>query len=151
MTEWASTDRVPGVVILAGGQNLEGDLHLQVSTATHPHGETPLEMLNRGDPFFPITISDADVRLISKDQVAAVSFGGNAPEPVPLPTTEPIGIEVEMADDTEYRGQVHIELRPPSTRGLDLMNQPERFFALSVPGRTWYLNRSHVRYVRPHD
>ena len=151
MSDWADTTRVTGEVIFAVGGSLKGDFHLQVSTATHRTAETPLEMLNRPETFFPLTLSDGDVRLVSKDHVVAVSFGEGAHEPPPLPQTEPVSFEVSMADGSEYQGQVHIELKPPHTRGLDLLNQAERFFALTVPGGTWYLSRSNVRHVRPHE
>ena len=151
MSEWASTKRVAGEVIFGVGRTLKGDLHLQMITAVRSSLETPLEMLNRTDGFFPLTLSGGDVCLVSKDQVAAVSCGPDAPEPSLLPMAEPLQIEVHMADGSEYQGDVHIELKPPSNRGLDLLNQPERFFALTMTGRIWYLNRSHVRYVRPHD
>ncbi len=151
MSDWARTKRIPGVLIFAGGGSLEGDLHLQVSTRTNPTEEMPLEMLNRSDDFLPVTMPDEDVRLVSKNHVAAVSFDGDAPGPPPLPMSEPLRFEVQMSDGSEYRGEVLIELEPPSTRGLDFLNQPGRFFPLSVPGRTWYLNRMHVQNVRPHD
>jgi hypothetical protein len=151
MSDWADTTRVTGEVIFAAGGSLKGEFHLQVSTATHPTTETPLEMLNRPETFFPVTLSDDEVRLVSKEQVVAVSFGEGARAPQPLPQTEPVSFEVSMADGSEYRGQVHIELRPPHTRGLDLLNQAEWFFALTVPGGTWYLSRSHVRHIRPHE
>ena len=151
MSDWASTTRVAGEVIFGVGSTLQGDLHLQMSTAFRSSVETPLEMLNRPDGFFPLTLPDGDVRLVSKDQVAAVSFGPAAPETSILSVTEPLPFEVHMADGSEYQGDVHIELKPPWNRGLDFLNQPEKFFALTVPGRTWYLNRSHVRYVQPQD
>jgi len=56
--------------------------------------------------------------------------------PESLPTTEPVFFEVNMADGSEYQGHAHIELKSPQRRGIDLLNQAERFFALTEPGGT---------------
>ena len=61
MSDWASTKRVAGEVIFEVGTTLKGDLHLPMSTAVRPSLETPLEMLNRSDGFFPLTLSSGDV------------------------------------------------------------------------------------------
>ena len=38
------------------GMSIDGDLHLQPSTALHESRETPLELLNREENFFPLSL-----------------------------------------------------------------------------------------------
>lgn len=151
MTQWAGTERIAGTVRFSSGRTLAGHFHLQKSTPTHASVETPLEMLNRPEAFLPLSLASGEVRLVSKDQISAVVVDGSAGRPEHLPTTEPVVFEVQMSDGSEYEGRVHIELRPPRTRGLDFLNQSERFFALETEEATWYLSRSQVERVSPAD
>ena len=56
MSDWGATQRVSAEVILADGATLEGDLHLGASAAYPLDTESPLEMLNRAEPFFALTV-----------------------------------------------------------------------------------------------
>ncbi len=154
MTEWASTDRVPGVVILAGGQNLEGDLHLQVSTATHPQGETPLEMLNRGVGFFPVTFGDGGVVFLSKAQVAMVTC--EWPDALPgedeiEAAARHVHLEVTLVTGDQYRGEAAVALPGTRNRSLDYVNSLDPFFLLRTGSGPRLINRDNVRVVRPLD
>lgn len=151
MGDWASTQRVTGEISFSEGSSLEGEIHLQVGTATRASVETPLEMLNRPEKFFPVALEDGSVRLVAKAHVTVVSFASDAPETPHLEVTEPQRLDVYMADGSEHSGDVYIELGPLSPRDLDFLNEAEPFFALSGPDGILYLNRSHVKYVRPHD
>jgi hypothetical protein len=56
--EWASTHRVPAAITLSGGEVVIGDLHLQ-SRVPHRDGpESPIELLNRADPFFAVAVAE---------------------------------------------------------------------------------------------
>ena len=73
MSDWGITTKVPAEVVLAEGITLAGDLHLY-ARATYPPGpETPLEMLNRADGFFALTLEGGGVTFIPKAQVVVVS------------------------------------------------------------------------------
>jgi hypothetical protein len=108
-------------------------------------------MLNRPVAFLPLTLHGGEVHLVRKDRISAVNLEASLPGPERFPTAEPVIFVVQMADGSEYRGRVHIELRPPRTRGLDFLNQGERFFALEAEEATWYINRTQVERVRPED
>lgn len=153
MSDWSKTHRVPGEVFFVIGGTLAGDLHLQPSTELHQSVETPLEMLNRSERFFAVTLPDGDVRLVSKDQAVIVSVGSEAPDPEwnPTPGASDLRLEVTMTNGREFEGEVRAELPPPRTRTLDFLNVSERFFALTHSGTAWYLNRAHVLHVRPLD
>jgi hypothetical protein len=59
MSDWGVTSRVSARVALADGALLEGDLHLATRPAYPPGPETPIEMLNRDDPFFALSLAEA--------------------------------------------------------------------------------------------
>ncbi len=73
MSDWGATQRVPARVVLSEGVVLAGELHL-LARATYPsESESPLEMLNRDDPFFALSLGEGGVAFVSKAQVAVVS------------------------------------------------------------------------------
>lgn len=155
MGDWSKTHRVYGEAQLVTGASLAGDFHLQPSTQTHQGVETPLEMLNRGEAFLALSLADGTVRLVSKDQTVAVSFGGVAGSPDAesgdVPGATALRLEVLMIDGREYAGEVRAVLPPRRSRPIDMLNLPERFFSLVADGMVHYLNRSHVLHVHPLD
>ena len=112
MSDWAATERLPAEIQLAEGVTLRGELHLQARVAYHDGAETPLEMLNRGDAFFALSVSDG-IAFISREQVAVVTCA--PPQPV-APDTERLaaatrfGLEVVLWGGATYRGWAIIEL-----------------------------------------
>ena len=75
MSDWGSTNRLAARVALAEGIVLDGDLHLLTRPAyPQPGGsETPLEMLNRPDAFFALTLPEGGVALVPKAQVLEIT------------------------------------------------------------------------------
>ncbi len=151
MTEWAATRRIAANVSLSEGMTIQGDLHVQVLAATHDGPETPLEMLNRREPFFPMTLASGDVIFVAKAQVSVVAC---RPEAVP---TDPerdsaarhTGLDVMMRGGAELRGFANVELPPTRGRALDYLNAPEAFFSMVTQDFTLLINRAHVRVARP--
>jgi hypothetical protein len=137
-------------VTLVEGVAIEGDLHLQPRTAYHASPETPLEMLNRDDHFFPMTLAHGEVVLVGKAQVTTVAFDGS---PVEDPERQSIArvleLEITMAGGRELRGIAASELPPNRSRASDFLNAPEAFFALVTPEATICVNRAHIRAARP--
>ncbi len=153
MTDWAATERVAATVLLAEGIVLQGDLHLQARVAHRDGPESTLEMLNRPDPFFAISLPDGGAAFLSRDQVAVVAC---APEPAigdpdRMSAAKQAGVEVILWGGTQYRGWVTIELPPSRARTLDYLNGAGRFFAIATETETRFVNRSHVCIVRPLD
>ena len=153
MTDWISTQRLQAKVTLAEGYSIEGDLHLQPGTALHQGVETPLEMLNRPEDFFAMTLPSGGVTLVAKAQTALVA----CPlvildqDPERLAAAKSVFLEVQLAGGYEVRGSAHLELPQSRTRALDFLNASKGFFALSDDETTWYVNRGLIRQVLPGD
>jgi hypothetical protein len=154
MSDWGATQRVSARVLLAEGVVLAGDMHLLARTASALDPETPLEMLNRDDPFFALSLPEGGVTFVSKAQVSVVSCRDHAPildDPDRASAAKLVALAVELTDGVEYRGRSTFELPPPRARALDYVNGPGRFFALGNDDVTQYINKSQVRLIRPLD
>jgi hypothetical protein len=155
MSDWGSTNRLPAHVALLEGLVLDGDLHLLTRPAyPQPGGsETPLEMLNRPDAFFALTLAEGGVALVPKAQVLEITCSEDVPPPDPdrVTAAKQVDLEVILPGGTEYRGSATLELPPGRRRALDYMNGAGGFFALWSDGQTRYINKLHVRLVRPLD
>lgn len=157
MSEWGTTTRVRAVVTLANGEVYPGEIHL-VDWVHHRAGpETPLEMLNRGEGFFPLTQDGGTTVFVPKAQVALVTCEwpphGWPPEGMePLPDPERrIGLLVRLSSGEEYRGNAAVALRAGRGRALDYLNESGAFFQLVTEDVPRLINRAHVSVVRPLD
>jgi len=153
MSDWGITTKVPAEVILAEGIALSGDLHLYARTTYPPGPETPLEMLNRADSFFALTIDGGGVTFVPKSQVVVVSCSGAGPalDPDRASAARQVELEVVVQGGAEYRGRASLELHPSRSRTLDYLNGVGLFFALGGDDVSWYINKARVRYARPLD
>jgi hypothetical protein len=105
MNDWGTTTRVPAEVVLSEGIVLAGDLHLYARPTYPPGPETVLEMLNRGDTFFALTLEDG-VTFVPKAQVVVVSCRNQATltDPDRASAARHIELEVITQGGAEYRG-----------------------------------------------
>jgi len=151
MTDWAATTKLSARVTLAEGMVIQGDLHLQPRVAWRDGPETPLELLNREETFFVMSLPTGEVVFVSKEQVATLLYREAVPEAEPERETvaRHIPLEVMMIGGAECRGEAVSELPPARSRALDFLNTPERFFSLHTHDGTCCLNRRWVRAVRP--
>ena len=152
-SEWGTTRRLPAQVVFADEVHLGGDLHLLARTTYPPGPETPLEMLNRPEVFFALTLADGGVSFIAKAQVVVVSCHDPlaVPDPDRASVARDVELVVELHGGAEYRGHAIFELPPFRARALDYVNGPGDFFALWDDGLTRYINKSFVRLIRPLD
>jgi hypothetical protein len=152
MSDWGITTKVPAEVVLAEGVVLAGDLHLYARPTYPPGPETPLEMLNRADGFFALTL-DGGVTFVPKSQVVVVTCRNQAQlvDPERITAGRLIELEVVVQGGAEYRGRVVAELPPSRGRTLDFLNAPGVFFELDADELSWYFNKSRVRVARPLD
>jgi hypothetical protein len=150
---WNSTLRVQAEVLLAGGRVLTGFLHLQPLSSAHSGPETPEDLLNRHDAFFPLTGEDQRTLFVSKDQVMAVGIAAGAvlEDPDRVIASRSLSLRVELSDGTEFAGIVNLEQPPTRSRSLDFFNEPLSFFALHAPEAVRFINRRQVRVVNPFD
>ena len=153
MSDWGSTNRVPALVALGQGVLIEGELHLLTRPAYPPGPETPLEMLNRPDPFFALTLPGGQVTFVAKAQVSVIDCREPPAleDPERLSAAKLLALEVVLDGGTEYRGRATVELPPGRARALDYVNAPGTFFTLFADDTTHYVNKSHVRLIRPLD
>lgn len=151
--EWNSTLRVRADVLVTGGRVLAGFLHLQPLSSSHSGPETPDDVLNRADAFFPLTGEDDRTLFLAKDQVLAVGVATVPPfeDPERVTASRSIGLRVELSDGTEFAGTVNLEQPPTRSRALDFLNEPRQFFALHAPEAVRFINRRRIRIVTPLD
>jgi len=152
MSDWGATQRVTAEVVLADGGVLEGDLHLAARASYPADIESPLEMLNRADPFFPLSLQQGGVAFVSKAQAAVISCRDPSPlDPTRASAARLVALEVSLANGTEYKGRATYELPPARARTLDYVNGPDRFFTVWTDDLTRYINKALVRLIRPLD
>lgn len=153
MTEWSKTERLSADVLFADGGVLHGDLHLQPASAYHLGAETPLDMLNRPDAFFPVTLPDGGVALVAKSQTAVVVCKrvGESADTERQFIAKTVPLVVRMAGGAEYSGTAVHEMPPTHARPLDFLNEPSRFFSITDEDTTWHINRALVQHVLPRD
>ena len=153
MGDWASTERISADISLADQARLSGELHVQGRVAQHDGPETLLEMLNRPDAFFPVTLGEGKVAFVAKAQVSVVAcsptLGPGDPER--LSAAKTIALEIVMSGGAEFRGWATMELPPTRARTLDYLNAAGTFFSLHGEDATRFINRAFVRVVRPLD
>ncbi|HET8649186.1 MAG TPA: hypothetical protein VFL95_04040 [Gemmatimonadales bacterium] len=153
MSRWLATARVPAEVIMAEGMRYAGDVHVQ-NSVPHRHGpETALEMLNRRQAIFPLSLADGGVVFLAKAQVAVLSC--DPPEPMFEPERASVAtrmhLHVIMVGGAEFIGWAQGELPPSRGRALDFLNGPDDFFSLQTDGTMRCLHRTFVRAVTPLD
>lgn len=153
MSDWGATQRVPAEVVLAKGGVLVGELHLLTRTAYPLDTESPLEMLNRAEPFFALTLAEGCVVFVSKAQVSMLSCWDQKPlwDPERVSAAKLVALEVELADGAKYQGRSTFEAPPSRSRALDYVNGTGPFFVLWTDDLTRYVNKSLVRLIRPLD
>jgi hypothetical protein len=153
MSDWGATQRVPAEVVLAQGGVLVGEVHLLARTAYPLDPESPLEMLNRSEPFFALTLAEGGVVFVSKPQVALLTCWGPDPlrDPERISAAKLVALDIELSDGSSYHGRSTFELPPSRSRALDYVNGPGRFFVLWSDEVTRYINKSLVRLIRPLD
>ena len=151
-SDWASTERVSAEITLADGTVLAGEIHVQPRVAHHEGAETPVEMLNRTEPFFVLS-HEGGVLFLSKAQVAYVSCGAQPPlgDPERFNAAKLVALEVQLVGGAEFKGWATVERPPNRARTLDYLNEPEPFFTVWTNAVTCYIHRAHVRLVRPLD
>jgi len=157
MSDWGTTTRVRSVVTLANGEVYPGEIHL-LDWLHHRAGpETPLEMLNRQEAFFPVTQEGGDTVFLPKAQVAVVmcewppeGWPPEGMEPLPAPGRR-ISMLVRLASSQEFRGETVVALPTGRDRALDYLNGTGAFFQLVSEGVPRLINRAHVSAVRPLD
>jgi len=141
-------------ITLSQGRPRGGTVFLAARVPQHDGPETPLEMLNRPDPFFPFRpADDGDMLLVAKTQLVALDVQHDPiTDPDRLTATKELRLELVLSNGTTIAGSARVELPEEHSRTLDYLNTGAvPFIALSNQGTTHYVNRAHVLFVRPQD
>ena len=153
MTQWHETYRVPASITLADGTSIEGDIHLQTATAQHLGGEAPVEMLNRPEQFFAVSLPSGDVTLVGKAQAAIVSCDASLWEvdPQRRAISREFSLEIDLIGGQTLSGSAFWELPSTHPRPQDFLNVLESFLEITEHGMSHSINRSLVAQVRPSE
>lgn len=137
-------------VTLANGQRLEGDVFIQPFARFRTGPEEPLDLLNADDPFLPLSLTNSDLLLVQKSQIAVV---GTA-----LPSIDDsvergvVGMHVELVliDGSALIGSIFPEVRMGRPRLVDILNDSKQpFIALFGTDLLQIVNRALIAHARP--
>ncbi len=153
MSDWQATHRIAATVTFADGHTLEGELHLQPSTALHQRAETPLEMLNRSERFFAMTLASDEVALVAKSQAAVVACADFQPaeDPERVSVAKELRLRVHVVGGRQFEGVSRSELPPLHSRALDFLNADVGFIDLVNGDVVHFINRPMIQHVYPID
>ena len=144
---------VPASLLLAGGGTRVGEVYVMERVPQHAGHETPLDMLNRPDAFFPFRTKEDGVLLVAKARTVTLTV---APPKVEDSARQSAAkkamFEVTLADGSNLTGWATLELPEHHSRLLDYLNAvAQPFFALTTASEMLLVNRAHVLYARPED
>jgi len=147
---------IPASLLLTGGGRRDGQIYVMERVPQHAGPETPLDMLNRPEGFFPFRPTDdgGAVLLVTKARTVTLSVPRTtAPEdPARLSAAKQAVIELTLADGSRLSGWATLELPAHHSRVLDYLNATlDPFFAFTTEDQVHIVNRAHVLYARPED
>jgi hypothetical protein len=138
----------------AGGKR-DGEIYVMERVPQHAGPETPLDMLNRAEPFFPFRPKDdgAGVLLVAKARTVTLTVERLQPEDsARLSAAKQVSLELTLADGSKISGWATLELPQHHSRLLDYLNAAaEPFFAITTADQVSLVNHAHVLYARPED
>ncbi|HYK12182.1 MAG TPA: hypothetical protein VEV39_15385 [Gemmatimonadales bacterium] len=144
-------ESIHGRLLLTQGGERAGSVFVMARAPAREGPETPLEMLNRNEGFFPFLPDNRkEVLLVSRAQTIALTVpsGGE----IRAPGAREIGLEVSLVDGTVWTGVAEVNLPQPMSRPIDYLNAGGGpFFAVTTNKATHLVNRAHVLYARPTD
>lgn len=152
---------LPRVAIAAllrqtGGGTRTGEIYVMERVPQHVGHETPLDMLNRPEGFFPFHATDDGniVLLVSKARTVMLTVPRTATleDPDRMSAARTGRLELTLADGSQLSGSATIEMPAHHSRLLDYLNaSAEPFFAITTREEIHLVNRAHVLYARPED
>jgi hypothetical protein len=144
---------IPATLRLTAGKPREGEIYVMERVPQHAGAETPLDMLNRPEGFFPFRPREngSAVLLVAKSRTVTLTVPPPASDSARLSAAKKASLVVTFADGTELSGWATIELPEHHSRILDYLNSGEAFFAIATADKMHIVNRAHVLYARPED
>jgi hypothetical protein len=154
---------MPATLLQTAGGKREGEIYVMERVPQHAGHETPLDMLNRAEGWFPFRPKGngggggggggAGVLLVAKARTVFLTVPLTEPEDAArLSAAKQARLEVTLADGTQLNGRATLELPQHHSRVLDYLNAAvEPFFAITTDDGMHLVNRAHVLYARPED
>lgn len=144
--------RVPIVVRTLSGEEFAGDVFLQPYTQHRRGREEVADLLNAGEPFFPLRCDTGEIRFFPKDRIVEAELrDGLSGDEGALGAREAM-IELSLADGRSYTAAVAYEVPTARPRLLDFLNRLDRRFLLvRVDAVPRLINSRHIDYLRPLD
>lgn len=147
---------IPAVLLQTGGGKRTGEIYVMERFPEHAGHETPLDMLNRPEGFFPFHATDDgnSILLVSKARTVTLTVARTTtPDDSERLSAARTGrLELTLADGSKLSGSATIELPQHHSRLLDYLNASDApFFALTTADEIHLVNRAHVLYARPED
>jgi len=146
---------IPATLLQTAGGKREGEIYVMERVPQHAGPETPLDMLNRAEGFFPFRpkSNGAGVLLVAKARTVSLTVPlAESEDKARLSAAKQARLEVTLADGTQLRGSARLELPQHHSRVLDYLNAAvEPFFAIATDDGVHLVNRAHVLYARPED
>lgn len=145
---------VPATLLQAGGGKRDGEVFVMERVPQHTGPETPLDMLNRPEPFFPFRPKDdGGVLLVAKARTVTLTVPRpEAEDATRLSAAKQASLEITLADGSKLSGWATLELPQEHSRLLDYLNASAvPFFAITTAEHVHLVNCAHVLYARPED
>lgn len=146
---------IPATLLLAGGGTRDGEVYVMERVPQHAGSETPLDMLNRADAFFPFRSrkNGEGVLLVAKARTVSLTVPrADNLDPARLSAAKKVSLELTLADGSKLSGWAALELPEYHSRLLDYLNAAaEPFFAIREADAVHLVNRAHVLFARPDD
>jgi hypothetical protein len=146
---------IPATLLLAGGGTRDGEVYVMERVPQHAGSETPLDMLNRADAFFPFRSrkNGEGVLLVAKARTVSLTVPRRDDlDSARLSAAKQVSLELTLADGSTLSGWATLELPVYHSRLLDYLNAAaEPFFAITAADAVHLVNRAHVLFARPED
>lgn len=148
---------------LAHGESFAGEVFVMDRVPYRDGPETVLEMLNRTEEFFPFRVrrkkkkgaaAEEEVLLVARSHTVAVTLKAAdlLGDPDRRAAAHAVTFHTHLTTGDPVTGEARFEAPAMRQRPLDYLNASrDPFFALARGDTMWYINRTHVRFVRPGD
>lgn len=145
---------IPAKLRMTAGEPRDGEIYVMERVPQHAGPETPLDMLNRTEGFFPFRPKEdgASVLLVAKARTVTLTVPPLPEDAARLSAAKRGSLVVTLADGSQLAGWATLELPEHHSRLLDYLNASAApFFAIATADQVHVVNRAHVLYARPED
>ena len=149
-------ERFQVVVTTVDGEELVGDMFLQPYSPRRSGPESPVDVLNDDDPFFPLALDEGDTLLLAKsgvrDVVVPDDLPSEAEEEYATIGVRLANVELTLMGGDTCVGTVRLEMPDERPRLLDFLNRyHRRFLPLQTGAGMRLVSWQCIERVRPLD